>query len=99
MAETKKVKETKEIKEAKVEEPVVEKKPAKKVAAPKPEPLLTYADTRVNLRKDARFDSEVVRVIERGEEILVKNTVEGEKGKWAVVEEGFVKFEYLKKVV
>lgn len=99
MAETKKVKETKEIKETKVEEPVVEKKPAKKVATPKPKPLLNYATTRVNLRKGTKFDSEIVRVIERGEEILVKNTVEGEKGKWAVVDEGFVKFEYLKKAV
>lgn len=93
MAETKKVKET-NVKEAKVE-----KKPAKKVTAPKPEPLLNYATTRVNLRKGTKFDSEVVRVIERGEEILVKNTVEGEKGKWAVVDEGFVKLEYLKKAV
>lgn len=99
MAETKKVKETKEVKEAKVEETVVEKKPVKKVTTPKPEPLLTYAITRVNLRKGTKFDSEVVRVIERGEEILVKNTVEGEKGKWAVVDKGFVKFEYLKKTV
>lgn len=99
MKEIKEVKETKEIKEAKVEEPVVEKKPAKKVAAPKPEPSLNYATTRVNLRKGTKFDSEVVRVIGRGEEILVKNIVEGEKGKWAVVDEGFVKLEYLKKAV
>lgn len=99
MAETKKVKETKEVKKAKVEETVVEKKPVKKATTPKPEPFLTYADTRVNLRKGAKFDSEVVRVIERGEEILVKNIVEGEKGKWAVVNKGFVKLEYLKKVV
>lgn len=93
------MKETKEVKETKVEETVVEKKPVKKATAPKPEPFLAYATTRVNLRKEAKFDSEVVRVIERGEEILVKNTVEGEQGKWAVVNKGFVKLEYLKKEV
>ena len=103
MKEIKEVKET-NVKAAKVEEPVVEeavveKKPVKKAATPKPEPFSAYAVTRVNLRKGKKFDSEVVRVIGRGEEILVKNTVEGEKGKWAVVDEGFVKLEYLKKVV
>lgn len=93
MAETKKVKKTK------VEETVVEEKPVKKATTPKPEPFLSYAVTRVNLRKGAGFDSEVVRVIERGEEILVRDIVEGEQGEWAVVDKGFVKFEYLKKVV
>lgn len=71
----------------------------KKTTTPKPEPFLAYATTRVNLRKGAKFDSEVVRVIERGEEILVKDTVKGEKGEWAVVNKGFIKLEYLKKVV
>lgn len=87
------------VEEPVVEETVVEKKPVKKTTTPKPEPFLAYATTRVNLRKRTTFDSEVVRVIGRGEEILVKNTVEGEKGKWAVVDKGFVKFEYLKKAV
>lgn len=102
MKETKEVKKTKDIKETKVEEPVVEeavveKKPVKKATTTKPKPFSTHATTRVNLRKGAGFDSEVVRVIERGEEILVKNIVEGEQGQWAVVDKGFVKLEYLKK--
>lgn len=93
------MKETKKVKVATAEETVVEEKPVKKVTPSKPEPFLAYAVTRVNLRKGAGFDSEVVRVIERGEEILVRNTAEGEQGTWAVVDKGFVKLEYLQKKV
>lgn len=63
----------------------------------KEEPVLNYATTRVYIRKEPNLKAETVRVLANNEAILVKGVVDGENGKWAIVNEGFVKDEYLKK--
>lgn len=77
---------------AEVPKTATKKAPAKKAPAKKPKDI-RKANGRVYLRKAAGFDGEIVRIIEKDEEIEVTSVTKG----WAKVKEGYVSAEYLDK--